>query len=51
MTKQPAFLPSLDGYFRSHPRLLIAANIVLTVVMTLVLLTTTDAPVVLYQAF
>ena len=36
---------------RLHPRSLIALNLALLVFVTEFLLTTTDAPVVLYQAF
>jgi hypothetical protein len=43
--------PFLDSFGRRHPRLLIATNIVLLLFMTFVLLTATEAPVVLYQAF
>ena len=43
--------PGLDRIFQRHPRLLVALNILLLVFITITLLTTTDAPVVLYQAF
>ena len=46
-----AFSPFLDSLGRRHPRLLIAANIVLLLFVTFALLTATEAPVVLYQAF
>ena len=45
------FSPTLDGLGRRYPRLLIATNIVLLLFITFVLLTATEAPVVLYQAF
>lgn len=41
----------LEQFGRTHPGLLLLANALLMVFVTLVLLTTTDAPVVLYQAF
>ena len=43
--------PLADRLGRRHPRLLIALNIALLVFVTLALLMTTEAPVVLYQAF
>ena len=46
-----AFSPTLDRLGRRHPRLLIAANIVLLLFVTFALLTAIEAPVVLYQAF
>jgi hypothetical protein len=45
------FSPTLDGLGRRFPRLLIAANVVLLLFITFILLTATEAPVVLYQAF
>ena len=50
MTKT-VFSPRIDAFARRHPRLLVATNIVLLCLMTLALLTMTEAPVVLYQAF
>jgi hypothetical protein len=41
----------VDEFGRMHPRLLWLANAILLVFVTLVLLTTTEAPLVLYQAF
>ena len=41
----------LEKYGRAHPRLMLLANALLMAFVALVLLTTTDAPVVLYQAF
>jgi hypothetical protein len=43
--------PVLDRIWQRHPHLLVATNIVLLLFVTITLLTTTDAPVVLYQAF
>ena len=43
--------PLLEGLGRRHPRMLIAVNVFLLLFITCVLLTTTEAPVVLYQAF
>lgn len=46
-----AISPAVDRMGRRHPRLLILMNFALLIFMTLTLLTTTEAPVVLYQAF
>lgn len=43
--------PIVDRFGRRHPRLLVATNVALLLFMTFVQLTTTEAPVVLYQAF
>ena len=45
------FAPVIDRYGRRHPRRLIALNVALLAWVVIVLLMTTDAPVVLYQAF
>ncbi len=45
------FSRTLDHFGRRFPRLLVAVNVVLLLLVTLVLLTTSEAPVVLYQAF
>jgi hypothetical protein len=44
-------MSTTDNFFRQHPRLLLAINIVLLILITIDLLVTTEAPVVLYQAF
>lgn len=41
----------LDAHGRRHPGQLLALTVVLAVVVTLVLLSSSEAPVVLYQAF
>lgn len=41
----------LDSFFRRHPRLLVTANVILLILITIDLLVATEAPVVLYQAF
>lgn len=51
MTKIATFSKRIDQFGRRHPRLMWLANGILMLLVTLVLLTTTDAPVVLYQAF
>ena len=43
--------PRVDMFYARHPRLLVATNIILLLFVTIMLLTATDAPVVLYQAF
>jgi hypothetical protein len=48
MTKET---PYLDVFFQQHPRLMWLAVGLLTACVTLVLLMTTEAPIVLYQAF
>src|SRR6476619_1471674 len=45
------YFPRLDKLGRRHKLLLIAINLLLLFIVTSVLLTTTEAPVVLYQAF
>ena len=51
MTKNPPISQRLDQFGRRHPRLMWLVNAILTLFVTLVLLTTTEAPLVLYQAF
>lgn len=51
MSKKPTAAQRLDRYARQHPRLFWFVNGVLMVFVTLALLTTTEAPLVLYQAF
>jgi hypothetical protein len=51
MTKDESISQRLDQFGRCHPRLMWLANGILMLFVTLVLLTTTEAPVVLYQAF
>ena len=51
MTKNPAMSQCLDQFGRQHPHLMWLANAALMLFVTLVLLTTTEAPLVLYQAF
>jgi hypothetical protein len=41
----------LDQFGRRHPRLMWLANVILMICVVFVLLMTTEAPVVLYQAF
>jgi hypothetical protein len=41
----------VDRFGRSHPRLMILAAGTLMVIVTVVLLTTSESPIVLYQAF
>jgi hypothetical protein len=50
MTSEP-ISHRLDQFARGHPRLVWTVNGILMFFVTLVLLTTTEAPVVLYQAF
>jgi hypothetical protein len=51
MSKAPTMTQRLDTFARAHPRLLWLANAILTMFVALVLLTGTEAPLVLYQAF
>lgn len=51
MKKDQTYSQRLDQYGRQHPRLMWLANAILMLFVTLVLLTTTEAPLVLYQAF
>jgi len=51
MTKSDPVLQRMDQFGRQHPKLMWLANGFLMLFVTLVLITTTDAPVVLYQAF
>ena len=48
-TVKPA--SKIDSFCRQHPRVLLAINMVLLVLITIHLLVTTEEPVVLYQAF
>jgi hypothetical protein len=41
----------LDELSRRHPRLMWLGNAILMLIVTLSLLTATEAPVILYQAF
>ena len=45
------FQQRLDGMGRRHPAWMIAALLLLTVLATILLLTTSEGAVVLYQAF
>jgi hypothetical protein len=46
------FLPRrLDGFFRAHPRIMLACIIVLAVVVSLLLISQTTRDVVVYEAF
>ena len=51
MTKTFTISQRLDQFGRQHPYLMALANGILMLFVTLMLLTTTEAPVVLYQAF
>jgi hypothetical protein len=51
MTKNTTVSGRFDEFGRRHPRLMWLAIEILTLFVALVLLTTTEAPVVLYQAF
>jgi hypothetical protein len=51
MKKSNSISQLLDNFGRRHPRLMWFANALLMLLVTLTLLTTTEAPVVLYQAF
>ena len=42
---------SIEEFARAHPRWMWAINGILLLLVTVVLLLTTEAPVVLYQAF
>jgi hypothetical protein len=41
----------IDQFGPRHPKLMWLTNVILMIFVTVVLLTTTEAPVVLYQAF
>jgi hypothetical protein len=51
MMKTGTLAYRLDQFGRRHPVLMWLANGILMLFVTLLLLTTTEAPVVLYQAF
>ena len=51
MTTNPTISQRLDQFSRQHPRLMWLGNAILMLAVTLVMLSTTDAPLVLYQAF
>jgi len=51
MKKNETISDRIDRFGRRHPRLLWLANAILLMFVTLALLTTTEAPLVLYQAF
>jgi hypothetical protein len=51
MKKSDSISQRLDSFGRRHPGLMWLANAILMLFVTLVLITTTEAPVVLYQAF
>lgn len=51
MTNKAGIFERVDQFGRRHLRLMWLANGLLTVFVTIVLLMTTEAPVVLYQAF
>lgn len=44
-------VPAMESFYRQHPKALITTNLILLVLITIDLLVTTEAPVVLYQAF
>ena len=50
-TKNATAAERFDEFGRQHPRLMSVAIGILTAVVALVMLTTSEAPVVLYQAF
>lgn len=49
--RKPTISQRIDQFGRVHPYLMTLATGILMLIVTLVLLTTTEAPVVLYQAF
>ncbi len=51
MKQKDSFSDRVDRFGRSHPRLMLLAAGTLTVIVTLVLLTASESPIVLYQAF
>jgi hypothetical protein len=51
MEKDETVSQRLDQFARQHPRLLWLVNGFLMLFVTLVMITTAEAPVVLYQAF
>lgn len=51
MTKEGAPFWRVEAFAREHPRWMWGANALLLLFVTIVLLMTTEAPVVLYQAF
>ncbi len=51
MTKNASIRQRMDQFGRQHPWLMWLANGILMLLVTLVLITTTEAPLVLYQAF
>jgi hypothetical protein len=51
MSNPQAPFGRVDSFAGEHPRWMWAANIFLILFVTIVLLMTTEAPVVLYQAF
>jgi hypothetical protein len=51
VTKVGAPFWQVEAFARKHPRWMWAANVLLIVFVTIVLLIATEAPVVLYQAF
>lgn len=51
MTQKQTLSDRTDQFGRRHPRLLILATGTVMVIVTLALLATTEAPIVLYQAF
>lgn len=51
MTENEGISDRIDQFGRRHPRFVWLGNAILILFVTLVLLTTTEAPLVLYQAF
>ena len=51
MTKNKTWSDRIDQFGRHHPRLVFFVSGILMMVVTLTLLATTEAPIVLYQAF
>jgi hypothetical protein len=51
MTDKVSISQRFDRFGREHPRLFWLLNGILMAFVTLILLTTTEAPLVLYQAF
>ncbi len=51
MTKNGSIRQRMDHFGRQHPRLMWLVNGILMLFVTLVLITTAEAPLVLYQAF
>lgn len=48
---RPGLRQRADAYGRRHPAQLLALTLLLAIIVTVVLLSSSEAPVVLYQAF